>query len=69
MGALVAALGCSVMMILALGAFAWYASRAHSSRGGSRGGSTNEAGALQAELAALRRGRPDGSGDDPPGRT
>jgi hypothetical protein len=65
MGALVAALGCSVMMVLALGAFAWYASRAHNSRGGS----TSEAGALQAELAALRRGRRDGSGDDSSGRT
>ena len=64
MGALVAALGCSVMMILALGAFAWYLRRAPTSRGDS----TSEAGALQAELAALRRRRFDASGDESSGR-
>lgn len=64
MGALVAALGCSMMMILALGAFSWYVSRAPNSRGDS----TSEAGALQAELAALRRGRFDASGDESSGR-
>jgi len=65
MGAVVAALGCSVMMILALGAFAWYARRAPNSRGGS----TSEAGALQTKLAALRLGRRNAPADESSGRT
>ncbi len=63
MGALTAALGCSLMMILALGAFAWYVGRPHRWRGES-----SEAGALRSELAALRQRQSDASSDKSSGR-
>ncbi len=63
MKALVAALGCGVMMIVALGPLAWYAKRTRKLRGRS-----SEASALAAELAALRRGESGPSGDEPSGR-
>lgn len=63
MGALTAALGCSFMMILALGAFAWYVRRPHRWRGES-----SEAEALRSELAALRQRQSDASSDKFSGR-
>ena len=52
MEALVAALGCSLMMVGAVGVFAWYALRGR--QGGEDAG---EVGALRAEIAELRRRR------------
>ena len=63
MGALTAALGCSFMMILALGAFAWYVARSHRWRGES-----SEAAALRSELAALRQRQSDAPSDNSSGR-
>ena len=58
MGAVTAALGCSLMMILALGAFAWYVGRPHRWRGES-----SEAADVRSELAALRQRRSGASSD------
>ncbi|MBW3556528.1 MAG: hypothetical protein KY454_06275 [Actinobacteria bacterium] len=56
MSALVAALGCSLMMVVVLAGFAWYA------LSGRRSSSeTSEASALRAEIAELREGHADAS--------
>jgi hypothetical protein len=52
MEALVAALGCSLMMVVAVGAFAWYAVR-----GRHGGDEADEVAALRAEIAELRQSR------------
>ncbi len=64
MSALVAALGCSLMMVLALAAFAWYVATA----GKSRGDADDEAAALRAEIAELRQQQADESSDELRGR-
>ncbi len=51
MEALVAALGCSLMMVMAVGLFAWYALR-----GDHGGGEADEVAALRDEIAELRQG-------------
>ena len=62
MEALVAAAGRSLMMILAVGAFAW-----HAARNRSRGGS-GEAAALGCRLAALREDPSDAANNESAGR-
>ncbi len=62
MGALTAALGCSLMMILALGAFARYVGRPHRRRGES-----SEAADPRSQLTALRQRQSDASSDKPSG--
>lgn len=52
MDALVAALGCSLMMVVALGGFAWYAVRRRHSA------PSSEVAALRAERAELRLSEP-----------
>ncbi len=63
MSAIAAALGCSLMMVLALVAFAWYAASSGKSR---RDG--DEVDALRAEIAELRQQQPDASSDELRGR-
>jgi hypothetical protein len=64
MEALVAALGCSLMMVVAVGAFAWYALRGRDS-----GGEADEAAALRAEIAELRQNRSGAPSDEPTERS
>ncbi len=63
MSALVATLGCSLMMVLALAAVAWYAARSAKSNG-----NEDEVSALRAEIAELRQHQADASSDEFPGR-
>ena len=63
MSAIAAALGCGLMMVLALAAFAWYAASSDKSR---RDG--DEVDALRAEIAELRQQQADGSSDELRGR-
>ncbi len=63
MSALVAALGCSLMMVLALAAFAWYAASS-----GKSSGDGNEVAALRAEIAELRQQQADASSNELRGR-
>ncbi len=63
MSAIAAALGCSLMMVLALAAFAWYAAGSGKSR---RDG--NEVDALRAEIAELRQQQADASSNELRGR-
>jgi hypothetical protein len=58
--ALVAALGCSLMMVVAVGAFAWYALR-----GRQAGDDADEVAALRAEIGELRRRHPGMPSDEP----
>jgi hypothetical protein len=60
MDALVAVLGCSLMISAAVAAFAWYALRARH-----RGAEAAEAAALQAEIAELRRSQSGPPSDAP----
>lgn len=62
MEALVAAVGCSLMMILAVGAVAW-----HAAPDRSRGGS-GEAAAFGSQLAALCEDRSDAANNESSGR-
>ena len=62
MDPLVAALGCGLMMVAALGGFVWYAGR----RRRSAANATDMA-ALRAEIAELRQSEPDTPGDEPVG--
>lgn len=62
MEAVGAALGCSLMMLVPLAAFAWYASRRR------LGGEANAVAALRAEVAELRKSEPAAPSDDPAGR-
>ena len=59
MSALVATLGCSLMMVLPLAAVAWYA--ASSSKSSGEG---DEVAALRAEIAELRQDQADASSDE-----
>ena len=59
MEALVAALGCSLMMVVALAAFGWYALRGRHAAGGA-----DEVAALRAEIAELRQSRPGAPSDE-----
>ena len=63
MSVVVAAFGCSLMMVLALAAFAWYALSGRSTRG-----EASEASVLRAEIAELRRRQADASSDELRGR-
>jgi hypothetical protein len=62
MDALLAALGCSLMMLVPMGAFAWYARRRP------RGGEADEVAALRAEIAELRQIEPGAPSDERAGR-
>ena len=63
MSALAAALGCSLMMVLALAAVAWYAARS-----GKSSDDGDKVSALRAEIAELHRDQADASSDEFPGR-
>jgi len=63
MSAIAAALGCSLMMVLALAAFAWYAASS-----GKSDGDGNEVDALRADIAELRRQQADALSDEIRGR-
>lgn len=63
MSAFAAALGCSLTMVLALAAFAWYAATPGKSRPDGQ-----EVDALRAEIAELRRQQAGASSDELPGR-
>ncbi|MDQ3570520.1 MAG: guided entry of tail-anchored proteins factor 1 [Actinomycetota bacterium] len=63
MSALVATLGCSLMMVLALAAVAWYAASS-----GKSSGDGNEVAALRAEIAQLRQDQAETSSDEFLGR-
>lgn len=56
MSALVAALGCSLMMVVVLAGFAWYALSGRKSSG-----EASEVSALRAEVAGLREPHADAS--------
>jgi hypothetical protein len=58
MDALVAAFGGSLMMVVAVGVFAWYGLR------GRQSGGADEAAALRAEIAELGRRRPEAPNDE-----
>ena len=62
MEALLAALGCSVMVLVPMAAFAWYGGR------GRHGGDSREVAALRAEIAELRQTEPGGPSDERVGR-
>lgn len=64
MEALGAALGCSPMMVVTVGAFAWYTLRGRHS-----GGEADEVAALRAEIAELRNSRSGAAGDEPTERS
>ena len=57
-----AALGCSVMMLVPMAAFAWYARRGH------HAGEADEVAALRAEISELRQTEPGGPSDELHGR-
>ncbi len=59
MSALVATLGCSLMMVLALAAVAWYAASS-----GKSSGDGDEVAALRAEIVELRQDQADASSDE-----
>ena len=63
MSAFAAALGCGLMMVLALAAFAWYAAGSAKSR---RDG--DEVDALRAEIAELRHQQAGAASDESHGR-
>lgn len=63
MSAVCAALGCSLMMLVVLAGFAWYALSGRKSSE-----EASEVAALRAEIAELRQGQPDASGDELTGR-
>ena len=63
MSALVATLGCSLMMVLALAAVAWYAASS-----GKSSDDRDEVSALRTEIAELHRDEADASSDEFPGR-
>lgn len=64
MSALLAALGCSVMMVVVVAAFAWQALRGRRSNEDE----ANEVEALRAEISEFGQRRPDASDDKSPER-